>query len=216
MRVDCPVMLRVTSCTTLSLVFGLCVLTGCNRDVRLAGHHLRDAKVGTVAHYGVTLDENATPQQVAYVLLRAVRDDFLARTPEDREKALDVQFDLCAANEIETRNRTAMSRTEYLYNVVYRWTPTVSHYVHDFETEWEEADKRFILHTPLSNANSTSKAKECSVLMGLNDPGGDPNARVVMVVWLVRDKGFWRVLHLGFDPTRRTLEGRAVTSATGS
>ena len=27
----------------------------------------------------------------------------------------------------------------------------------------------------------------------------NPNARVVLVVWLVKDSGFWRVTHLGFD-----------------
>jgi hypothetical protein len=46
---------------------------------------------------------------------------------------------------------------------------------------------------------------ECEVLMEVDDPSGDPNARVVMIVYLARDKGFWRVLHLGFDQTRRSI-----------
>ena len=34
---------------------------------------------------------------------------------------------------------------------------------------------------------------------------GDPNARVVMVIYLAQDSGFWRVLHLGFDQARRSI-----------
>ena len=79
-------------------LFGaLLVLAGaCDRDARLAGRNLRNVTVRSVTHYDTTLDKNASPKQVTYVLLRAIRDDFKARTREEREAALDKQFDVSA------------------------------------------------------------------------------------------------------------------------
>ena len=78
--------------------------TACRRDVRLADKKLRNPTVKAVSAYGMTLDEQASPQQVAFATLRAIRDDFLAPDREAREKALDIQFELCAANKISERN----------------------------------------------------------------------------------------------------------------
>ncbi len=185
---------------------GLAASGGCSRDVRLAGRDVRSVTVGPVDHYGMKLDEEATPEQVTYVLLRAIRDDFLASNPEQRKAGLDIQFDICAANVIRGKNRMGMSPDEFVYNVVYRWTPTVSHYVDNFETDWELAKARFVRGAPEPANRSDADPNEFKVLMELDDPSGEPDARVVMVVWLARDSGFWRVLHLGFDPRRRTIE----------
>ncbi len=192
----------------VTLAAGLLPTTwgGCSRDVRLAGRDVRSVTVGPVDYYGMKLDETATPEQVTYVLLRAIRDDFLASDPEQREAGLDVQFDICAANVIRGKNRKGMSPDEFVYNVVYRWTPTVSHYVDNFETDWESAKARFVRGGPEPANRPDANPNECKVLMELDDPSGEPDARVVMVVWLARDSGFWRVLHLGFDPRRRSIE----------
>ncbi|MEE9270375.1 MAG: hypothetical protein V3V49_08935 [Candidatus Krumholzibacteria bacterium] len=200
-------MLGPRSWIRLALLTGLVLagMGGCNRDVRLTGRKLRSVTVGPTTHYAMTLNEQASPGQVAYVLLRAIVDDFLAESKAEREAALDKQFDICAANVIQDRNRTALSRDEFVYTVVYHWTPTVSHYVHDFETEWEKARERFVLRGPRSGKGSDSGVTECEVLMEVEDPSGDPSARVVMVVYLAQDSGLWRVLHLGFDPTRRSI-----------
>ncbi len=179
--------------------------TGCSRDVRLAGKNIRSVTVGPVSHYGMTLDANATPKEVVYVLLRAIRDDFLASTPEERQAALDKQFDICAANVIQSRNHTSLARDEFVHNVVYRWTPTVSHYVHDFDTEWEKTRPRLLRRVSKPDSGASNEFEECEVLMELNDPSGDPNAGVVMIVWLAKDSGYWRVLHLGFDRTTRSI-----------
>jgi hypothetical protein len=178
---------------------------GCSRDVRLAGKNIRSVTVKPVTLYGVSLDENATPKDVVYVLLRAIREDFEAQTPEAREAALDKQFDICAANAIEARNRGSFDRDEFVHNVVYRWTPTVAHYVGDFETERSKASARLIRRVSKATAGDGARFEETEVLMEVNDPSGDPSARVVMVVWLAKDKGMWRVVHLGFDPHTRSI-----------
>ena len=203
---------------TLALAMGvsLALWSGCSRDARLADRKLRHPEIKTVTHYGVALDKNALPKQVAYVLLRAIRDDFLANTDEERQRALDIQFDLCAAGEIEKANPTSLARDEYIYEVVHRWTPTVSHYVHDFETEWEKTDARLATSRPRTATGVATNTNQRQVLMQVNDQSGDPNARAVLVVSLVQDKGYWRVLGLWFDPYRRSIKSRASIAGESS
>ena len=193
------------------LITGVCAAfigtAGCKRDARLADHKLRHPTVGTVTHYGQTLDQNATPEQVTYVLLRAMRDDFLADTKEARDKALDVQFDVCAAGELARQNARSISDAEYIYNVVYHWTPTVAHYMDDINEDYATAEKRFV------TKRAKGIADRLQVMTTLRDPDGDPLAQVVLVVTLVRDEGYWRVLHVGFDPTRRSPAGSASAKA---
>ncbi len=189
-----------------AVICGLLACSACSRDARLAGRNVRkDVTVRAVTHYGVTLDEAASPEQVAYVALRAVREDFSGTDPEEREAALDKHFDVCAADVIAARNRTGLKRDEFVYAVVRRWTPTVSHYVADFETDWEAASERFGRTDPRPPKGSNADALECEVLMEVDDPSGDPSARALLVVYLAQDSGFWRVVHLGFDPTRRSI-----------
>ncbi len=184
---------------------GVIAMTGCRRDVRLAGRNIPDVKVQTVTHYGVTLDESASPEQVAYVALRAIADDFRAASADARDAALAIQFDVCAANIIASRNRTSVERKEHVYNIVYRWTPTVAHYVADFPTDWESAKSRLRRGALTRTKSGAGEIEEAAVVMEVDDPSGDPRARVVLVVFMAKDGGYWRVIHLGFDPNRRTI-----------
>jgi len=196
-------------------VVGLCVFVGlvpaCNRDVRLAGKDVPTVKVQPVEHYGLKLDASASPEQVAYVALRAIREDFKAEDEAARKKALAVQFDVCAADVIQARNRTSVERDEFIYSVVYHWTPTVSHYVDDFPTDWPAAQARMhrravtVAGKPVDAADAEN---ECEIAMEVQDPSGDPNAQVVLLVWLAKDSGLWRVTHLGFDRSARSIKGK--------
>lgn len=193
---------------TTAIAAGLAVVLtgGCNRDVRLDDQKVRSVTVRSVTLYGVTLGEQASPEQVAFAVLRAIREDFEATTAKEREAALDKQFDLCAANEIQAKNHGSLERDPFVHNVVFRWTPTVSHYVGDFETEWDKAEPRLIRRTAAPTKNAKTGAPEIEIAMEVVDPSGDANARVVMSIWMAKDKGFWRVLHLGFDPKIRSLK----------
>lgn len=180
----------------------------CGGDARLAGKKLRNPTVGTVSHYGLTLDKNATPEQVAFVALRAIREDALAKDAAEREAALDKQFDVCAAGALSVKNRTSLPDAEFIHSVVNHWTPTVAFYANDLATEWEKASKRLVRRDPAPSKDSKEAKddpKECEVHLQVADPSGDAKASVVVVVWMALDNGYWRVTHLGFDPTRRTL-----------
>jgi len=203
---------------------GKCVLVGlamiglwcaCGGDARLAGRKVRVATVRTVTHYGVALDPDATAQQVAYVLLRAIGEDVRAKNEAEREASLDVQFDLCAANILAARNKTSLPRDQFIYNVVNHWAPTVAHYVGDFPPDLESASKRFVWEGGGASEKDPKKESEPRMAVELADPSGDPKASVVMNIWMARDGNYWRVTHLGFDPTRRSISRVATGVATG-
>lgn len=198
-------------------VAALCIttLSACKRDARLADQELRHPVVKTVSHYGVTLDKNASPKQVAFVALRAIKDDFEAANDEQRGEALDVLFDICAPNLIAAHNRKSVTRDEYIFKVVYRWTPAVAHYVNDFETEWTKADARFITRPGRSGSSDGGKdGAGVLVLMDVADPEGDSNAGAVVSVDVVKDKGFWRVRRVGFASNKRSINGSSTQART--
>lgn len=180
---------------------------GCRQDAVLGNRSIKTVTVRSVTHYGVTLDQNAAPNEVAYVALRAIRDDFLAKTPAERDVALDTQFDLVAANVLGQRNRSPLTRDEWVNQVVYLWTPTISHYVRDIETDLDGLKSRLVV----SKVRETNGTKECNVFLEVADPSGDPNARVVLAVYMAQDSGHWRVLHFGFVQNRRSISTRVVT-----
>lgn len=175
-------------------------------DARLAGKNLRNPTVKAVTLYGLTLDQSASPEQVAFAALRAIREDAQAADSAAREAALDKQFDLCAADVLAAKNRTSIPRDQFLHSVVYHWTPTVSHYAADLETEWDKAAARLVERDIAPAKDNKDGVKECEVVMQVADPSGNPKASVVLIVWLAQDGGFWRVTHLGFDASRRTIQ----------
>lgn len=189
------------------LTGGSVILTcSCGGDARLAGKNIPHVEVRSVTHYGVVLDEQASPEQVAYVALRAIREDFEARDKQAREAARAIQFDVCAADELADRGNPRLTRDENVYRVVDRWTPTVSHYTANFESDWEKA-KAKLVRRDVSKPAGKSSTERTELAMQVEDPSGDARARAVMLIWLAKDRGFWRVTHFGFDNTTRTLRG---------
>jgi hypothetical protein len=107
------------------------------------------AKTETVNAYGLTLDENASPEQVAYVLLRSLSDDVEAAQAfkhAEQTKALHRTFALAAHTEMERRILAVLKavdedadlendRDKKLYSIVRLWAPIVAHYVDSFETD---------------------------------------------------------------------------------
>jgi hypothetical protein len=184
--------------------------------VRLDERELRDVKIRTVTHYGLTLDEAADPESVAFVALSAIREDFEAgEDTAKREAALDKQFDVAAVEYIADQNHSSRTREEFLLSVIRVWTPVVAHYVGDFPTTLEDARSRFVLRKAKVAEGAPEKA---DVLMEVDDlaAGRDPNARVVLVVYLVKDGGYWRVTHVGFDTSTQDPEARRRIAKRGS
>lgn len=188
------------------MALGFLLVCACDKgDARLADERLRDPKTQAVTQYDVELDESATPVQVAYVLLRAIRDDMNAETREQREAALDVQFDLSAAEYLKSLNRTSLDDLEFLFGMVNRWAPTLGHYAQQFDTDWKSAESSLVLQGPVEEVSSDATRSKAIVLREVADPAGDPNAGAVLAVWMIKERGFWRVTHVGFLSGVRTI-----------
>jgi hypothetical protein len=185
---------------------------GCKEDVMLHGAKIRHVEVGPVTDQGQVLDAEASPQQVTFVLLRAIRDDVLAGGDQEaREKAFQRQLDVCAAETIYKRYERQydpfpVDRDESVYKVVHSWAPTLARYVGAFDLAWREAGQRFVQ----GKGPQSASEETATVFVEADDPDGDPNASVVVQISLTREKGFWRVSQVGFYPDRRRLAKRTT------
>ena len=155
----------------LALAAAALLVGGCTPD---AEHRdIPATEVKPVTAYGFTLDESATPQQVAYVLLRAIADDVdsaqaqlntslsgeARRELRDKQKAaMKTTYALAAYSVIEKRvlevlNLTRVEkkpslgdeRDQQLYDFVHQWAAIVAYYVPSFPANFKEADARMKL-----------------------------------------------------------------------
>jgi len=166
-------------------------------------------EVKTVSAYGVTLDESATCQQVAYVLLRAIADDVTAAQNHDREKqkqALDLTFSLAAYSQIEKQIHVAEQRespndqkNKKLYKTVKFWAPIFGHYIKSFDTDWPAAQKN--LQVELSKDQQNARVYRKVV----HDPAQtDPEKQQTATIDITLakekagDKSYWRVVRVGY------------------
>ncbi len=197
------------------VLLSLCVaaiLAGCSKQPRTVGERVREEIVAkTVTQRGITLDKNATPKQVVFAFLRAVKDDFEAGDDRiAREAAFDLQLDLCAADHIYERStRQNFKRNRAVQRIVWRWTPILAHYVGDFPESLADADTRMLKRTPTHAAAEPEQWQ--NVVLELADPSGDANASVLSLFRLVRENGYWRVLQVGYVKSARHLRKKNNT-----
>jgi len=193
----------------------LALWVGCSRDARLADHQLRDTTAHSVTAYGQVLDESASPSQVVYVLLKAVADDYAAGADRDaREKALDIQFGVSAAEKIRDFDPRGdqvgeSERNEHLYRVVYHWAPVIGHYRSGFDDDYEAMAPR------IREEINPSDPTEAQVFVNMANPAdGDPKLTGA-VGWfkLTRERGFWRIYWIGFDTSTRDWTSRLPKSS---
>lgn len=198
----------------------LAVCASCGRDVRMAGKALKDVRVRAVEHGGFRLDEQATPQQVASVLLAAMLDDIRAAGAAEREKAVDVQLDVCAASAIAALKPAVYSRPEWLFRIVSSWAPVISKYQPSVEAALRDAGTK--LEVIYRSGATKSGDEVCYVRVPLEDPD-DARASVVLRIRLnhvAPEEGpsttgavrYWRVFSLFFEPGTRSLNGAARAS----
>ncbi|MCK4658334.1 MAG: hypothetical protein KAV82_02330 [Phycisphaerae bacterium] len=178
----------------------------------MAGAKLRDPVVVDVTIEGLTLGRNASPEEVAFALLKAIKEDMDAGGDQQaREKALDKQFKLAAPSAIHRQHVRAVgaehaSPKKSLYKTVKIWTPTLGHYANNFNFTLAEAKQRMQRDTQKNVARmQICKSGEAHVLLEVQDPSGDPNASVIIRIRLVQEEGRWRVWWVGYDWPQRHL-----------
>ncbi|MCP4251114.1 MAG: hypothetical protein GY778_29095 [bacterium] len=191
---------------------------GCDQDARLADHTIPHVEVTTVSDQGLELGNDADPQEVVYVLLKAIRDDVLAGDDAvARRAALDRQFAVCDPDYLYDWYRRSLGpravagRDDVVYKRVRLWAPALAHYAGDLDFDLETARSRM---TPAreTNAKEGWPGETVQVDLPVADPQGGPKAGAVIRVRLHRhDQGVWRVFQVGFTGRRSTP---AVTPKT--
>jgi len=183
---------------------GLLTLTSCGRDARLADDKVREVPVSAVSAYGRTLDQDATPREVVYVLLKAVVDDYDAGyDTKKREEAFDIELATSAPQTIKQRYRrrqpTETELTEYLYKVVRHWAPVLGYYVDDFRVDYETLSDRMTVQPDRRNP------EESVVYLNVSPPDSekDPNAGAVARFHMTREAGYWRISWVGWETSTR-------------
>ena len=189
---------------------GILAMTGCTGEKPVP-----PAKVQTVTAYGLTLDENATPEQVAFVLLRSLADDVQAAQAHEhvkQEEALHRTFSLAAYNTIERRfieaathskarqqNSLGEKRDRKLFEVVELWGSIVAYYVPSFDTDPQQAMAKMqsiqqgkavhirypVAHVP--SASDPAQRQEQTLDIELTQEQAD-------------GKSYWRVARIDYVP----------------
>ncbi len=194
--------------SVLVALLGLLLAGGCSEDARLAGHSIPHVVVETVTDQGVVVGPEAGPQEVAFVLLRAIRDDVQAGSDrEARREALMRQLAVCDPDYIyelyqDVMDRRAVyERDEWVYKKVRLWAPTLAYYVDSFGMDLPRAKER--LTTSPTSRRENWPGETIQVDLPARDPHGEPGADVVVRIRLHKHTtGGWRVFHVGFAKTR--------------
>ncbi|UCD29850.1 MAG: hypothetical protein JSV03_05055 [Planctomycetota bacterium] len=173
----------------------------------------------TVSAYNLTLDENATPKQVAYVLLRSLADDVTAAQNHEHEKqkeAFNLTFSLAAYAQVEkqiveTENRTRINkitslgdkRDKKIFKFVKYWAPIVGHYIKSFDTDMESAEKN--MQVELSQDGGTAHVyRKVAHDPAETDPEKQQTATldITMVKEKTGVREYWRVALIGYRPKK--------------
>jgi len=222
----------MTGTTTLQAFCTAVVLTGiipagsavagCTENARLADQELRHAEVHTVHDQGLELGPDASPQDVVFVLLRAIRDD--VRAASDREagrEALARQLAVCDADFIYDDyrrvfgQRAVADRDEWVHQQVRLWAPTLAHYVAGLDFDRPTAET--LLRVGKPGQHYKWPGQTVAVELPLADPQGHPRRGVVARIWLHQhDLGYWRVFHVGFSRSRPQPSGPPAPGAAAT
>ncbi len=210
---------RPLSAALVAAVAALVLFTAC------ASHEdpVPPPATGPVTACGLTLDEHATPQQVAFVLLRALADDVQAAQTHRREDQRAAQelawslaaYDVIAERLIESHNRTrpgapisslGADRDRRIWQVVHFWAPIVAHYVPGFDVDFQAAADKMLV------AMSQDRRSAHVFYPTMRDPSQvEPAAqeRAVIDVELhmqkAGDQEYWRVARVAFTGPRQLL-----------
>jgi hypothetical protein len=163
--------------------------------------------IETVEAYGQTLDESATPEQVVFVLLQAIRDDFHT-SPENskaREELVDLQYKLSAYSALKrrlteaNRIRPGMNAAEVVRELVYHWTPILAHYVESFDEDFEQARRKMRVR-PLADGEGLYVFYPVHRSHG---PDAEVADTVIVNIELRPEKAggleYWRVARISFE-----------------
>lgn len=170
------------------------------RDPGMAEVDADDGVVRTVTAYGVSLDASADPQDVAYVLLRAIRDDVLAAQRGDnpaREEAEALERSIAAPQRIHQLVKPYfkqsglpedVSPAHAVRSATRFWAPIAAHYVADLDLTPEAARARMVLVSQSADVGA--------VHIDVENP--QDHRRTTLAISVTKEDGHWRVFKVDY------------------
>lgn len=201
----------------LAVAAGLLLVAGCTKK----GPEIPPAEVTTLSAYGVTLDDTATPKQVAFVLLRTLADDVNAAQAGDRKTSREMierAYNLAAVTTIENRLAAAVSRNlpeghkkadlgeqrdAKLYEFAKQWGAITAHYVKSFDEDLAAAEARM-------REVASPDEKTVRIFYDVaHDPEAEDTDKATLDIELAREevgvRSFWRIARVGFRGSRKPV-----------
>jgi hypothetical protein len=154
-----------------------------------------------VTAYGMTLDENAAPEQTVWVLLMAIRDDTRSKmnSPDWREH-IKLQ---CRLTNVEFLRRNASaspsSSDEAIFALVHGWASALNYYVQHFDDDFESARVRMTSQRIASDQLPEVGEDGRVVDYLLTGTGLDSGVRIRFLLSKTQ-KGYWRAFKLILGP----------------
>ncbi len=194
----------------LCTIIMLC-LSGCDSRPKLEASDFLPASDEVVTAYGITLDEHATPEQSAWVLLMAARDDVRTaiHSPEWRE-LMKLQ---CRLADVEllremVHKDAALSREKanaIFFRMIKTWASALNYYAEFIDDDFEAAKARMTLRNAVwprlpEGRRNIQVVQYVLTAKPPGSPAGLDSAVTVQFLLSKTHKGYWRIYKLQLAP----------------
>ena len=197
---------RFSVCTVILLCHSACD----SRPILQASDFL-PASNEVVTAYGMTLDENATPAQSAWVLLMAARDDSRTTIHSPQWQALmklqcrlaDVELlrEVAAGNDSLSR----VKADEIFFRMIRTWASALNYYAEFFDQDFETAATCMTLRSAVDSRlpQGREDIQVVDYVLTAGAPGRPAaldSGDTIQLLLSKPHKGYWRVYKIQFAP----------------
>ncbi len=193
------------------IALGLLLAAGCRSDAPSPAREFLPPGNEVVVAYDLTLDAQATPEQVAWVLLQALREDL--RHPVGSSPWREVMALECRLADVELLRAqltgarlTAEEREHFIYDLVKNWAAKVHYYAPGLEGEFAAARRRMTVAQAVDLKLPAGHQQVCQVAYTAGRDPADPPAAAVVVIKMSRSPAdLWRVYQVHIQPPARPV-----------
>ena len=184
---------------------------GCTRSVQPAASDYFSPTNEVISAYGLTLDENASPEQTVWALLQAIHDD--VNTPmssPEWQELIKLQCRLANVELLRTRlednNQASRKKSEEMFfEVVKGWAAALNYYAEHFDDTLEQALHRMTVRELNDNKlpEQYRSVRVVDYVLTTGQPDSPPGLErgVDIRFFLAKTlKGYWRAYLLTLNP----------------
>lgn len=191
------------------------IVAGC-RDARLSEVDPNDGAVRTVSAYDITLGPDASPEDVVYVLLRAIHDHVKAAQAGDRAAVRAAQkiersvaapkriYELLHTSIPESALPSNLTRAQAVYFETKSWAPVAAHYAEDLHMTREQAESR------MREVNRPPDVR----VVHIDLENEEDHRHATLAISCAKEDGYWRVFKVAYSPMSVARMARPTGGST--